>query len=194
MASREVRLLGIRTFGPEEFCCALLHVVGQRRVIPVWMTPSTARSLARRTAGAGPRRPEALELLAETIGESAQGIARINVGSAHRGVFYTDIELGDGTQLDAKISDGLALSALVGTPVTVAEEVIAATSVYVPRDEELELLGVEIPEDSSVAEAEQETASASGDAQADADFEALMRDMGVSETDLWGQEPPTEGE
>ena len=70
----------------------------------------------------------------------------------------------------------------------VDETVAAQAAVFISEDDAKRYLQADI----EVEEFNGQSVSASGDAQADADFEALMRSLGVEDADL-GDDNPEEG-
>ena len=71
---------------------------------------------------------------------------------------------------------------------TVDDTVAAQASVFLSQEDAERYLQAEI----EIENFTDESASASGDPQADADFEALMRNLGVEDSDL-GDGNPKEG-
>ncbi|WPF67147.1 MULTISPECIES: bifunctional nuclease family protein [unclassified Corynebacterium] len=168
---------GVHSTGPENFFCVVLRWAQRNRVLPLWVSSLAAAEIEARAAGYEPRRPGTVDLLAETL--QATGVAEIGITSAFEGVFVATITLNDGTELDARPSDALMVAQALELPFGVAEEVLTQFSFFAADDALSEYLHV------TFGEAE-EPVSASGDAQADADFERMMRELGVSEEDLSG--------
>ena len=92
-----------------------------------------------------------------------------------------------GTEIDLRASDALLLASELDMELTVDDTVAAQASVFLSQEDAERYLQAEI----EVEDFADESVSASGDAQADADFEALMRSLGVEDSDL-GEGTPEE--
>lgn len=175
---------GIHPIGPEAFPCILLRWVEKNRFLPVWITSNDATDIDSRDSGFAPRRPTSIDLLIESLNRFAEGISAVRIVSYHEGVFHASIVLGNGEELDARVSDAVSIARILDIPIAVDSEILAHNAIFVSDDDLLQYAGIR-------AQFEEETLelaepSASGDAEADADFEELMKSLGVSESDLMG--------
>ena len=174
---------GIHTTGPEQFTCVLLRWAEQNRILPVWISPLAAAELDSRDNGFTPRRPATVDLLLDVINRSTGGVTAINIISHFEGVFIASIVLADGQEIDARPSDALLLARALEMDVNVEEDVLNQASFFVADDIMEEYFGIRFDAADST-----EDLSASGDAQADADYEEMMRSLGMSELDFETEE------
>lgn len=181
---------GIHTTGPEQFTCVLLRWAEQNRILPVWISPLAAAELDSRDNGFTPRRPATIDLLLDLLNRSTGGVTAINIISHFEGVFIASIVLADGQGIDARPSDALLLARALELDVHVEEDVLNQASFYVSDDIMEEYFGIRFDD----AAEGTEDLSASGDAQADADFEEMMRSLGMSELDFGTEEMDDKGE
>lgn len=172
---------GIHTAGPEQFTCVLLRWAEQNRILPVWISPIAAAELDARDNGFTPRRPGSAELLVDVINRTGGGVSAVNIISHFEGVFIASIVLADGEEIDARPSDALLLARSLEMDIHVEEDVLTQASFFVSDDILEEYFGLRFGD-------EVEASSASGDAQADADFEQMMRSLGMSEADFGGED------
>ncbi|MDO5670590.1 MAG: bifunctional nuclease family protein [Corynebacterium sp.] len=172
---------GVHVVGPEQFTCVLLRWAEQNKVVPVWISPMAAAELDARDNGFTPRRPGSSELLLDVINRSAGGVTAVTFISHFEGVFIASIVLANGEEIDARPSDALLLARALEMDVQVEEDVLNQASFFVSDDILEEYFGLRFGD-------EVEAASASGDAQADADFEEMMRSLGMSESDFGGED------
>ena len=172
---------GVHVVGPEHFTCVLLRWAEQNRIVPVWIGPLAAAELDARDNGFSPRRPGSSELLLDVINRSSGGVAAINIISHFEGVFIASIVLSDGEEIDARPSDAFLLARALEMEIQVEEDVLNQASFFMADDIAEEYFGLRFGD-------EVEAASASGDAQADADFEQMMRSLGMSEADFGGED------
>ncbi|WP_165165215.1 bifunctional nuclease family protein [Corynebacterium qintianiae] len=180
----DAHLLGVHPIGPEEFLCALFHVEDASRYLTIWLPPVEGARLLARINGWRPSRPHAADALAALITSSGLGAESLELSSYHEGVFRASLTLRDGGEVDLRPSDALALALELEIPVEVDESVVAAASLWIPSDDVERYFEVNAPEFDS--EDEQPGASA----EVDAEFEELMRRLGVAEDDLDRESEP----
>lgn len=169
---------GVTPIGPEMFPCVLLRWVERGRVLPLWLSASSADELDVRDSGMSPRRPTAHDLLVDTFDQMG-GVSEVRLVSHHRGVFIASLVLGNGEEVDARPSDALTIARIIDAPILVDEDVLTEASIYVSPADLARYF------DLVIDEAEPEAAPTH--LSSDADFEELMRSMGVSEDDLRGE-------
>ena len=174
---------GIHTTGPEQFTCVLLRWAEQNRILPVWVSPLAAAELDSRDNGFTPRRPATIDLLLDLLNRSTGGVTAINIISHFEGVFIASIVLADGEEIDARPSDALLLARALELDIHVEEDVLNQASFFVSDDVLEEYFGIRFDSGESA-----DDLSASGDAQADADFEEMMRSLGMSDLDFGAEE------
>ncbi|AWB83980.1 bifunctional nuclease domain-containing protein [Corynebacterium liangguodongii] len=174
----EAEFSGIHPFGPERFLCVLLYVEQRRRFLPVWVSPIDGTRLAGRFEGWHPRRPHAVDALADIV--RREGAEKVSILSVHEGVYIASVQLGSGESIDLRPSDAFALAVEERLDIEVSEDVVAAAGVWCSSADALTYLDLDIPElDGAGAEAE----APSDD---DGSFAELMRHLGVEEEDLSG--------
>ena len=175
-----VSLIGVFPVGPEDFLCALLQRPTNGRCIPVWLPPLEGSELAARLDGWAPNRPRPVDAIAELISTSTNGAESLELSSYVNGTFMATLTILGGTEIDLRASDALLLAHELDMELTVDDTVAAQASVFVSREDAQRYLEADI----EVSDLKDEAVSASGDAQADADFEALMRSLGIEDADL----------
>lgn len=176
---------GVHVIGPEQFMCAILRWAEEDRILPVWLSPIEGSQLAAVEEESVTQRPTTHELLADALRRLDGGVSSISLSSYHEGVFIANIVAG-GEELDARASDALVLAGLLDVTVTVDEDVLAQASMFIRHDELKQYVDIDTSSlTGPVAPVEDpEGVSASGDDTADADFEAMMRSLGMSEEDF----------
>ncbi|MHA2788934.1 bifunctional nuclease family protein [Corynebacterium sp. S7] len=172
---------GVHSIGPENYLCALLHWEERGRIVPVWIPPIEGARLAARDAMWESDRPDTYDLMVSIIEQSTQGVKAIEISSYYHGTFVATLEMEDGEEIDARLSDALVLSTILDLPIEADETVLAQASLWISAEDARDQFGIDLPEAKK-----EESNSASGDAQADADFESLMRSLGVDESDIRG--------
>ena len=179
---------GIHQVGPEDDVCALLRWPEENRLIPVWISPIEGMQLAAVLDGHQPNRPTSHDLICEVL-EGTGGVEAIEIANYHQGTFMVDIKAPNGEVYDSRLSDALAVSAYFNVPISAEADLLAQVSVYASDADVKEYFDLEIStsgtgDDVQTRENNDSSTSASGNAQADADFEAMMRSLGMEEKDF----------
>lgn len=188
MSDVSLEFHGIHQVGPEDDVCALLRWPEENRLIPVWISPIEGMQLAAVLDGHQPNRPTSHDLICEVL-EGAGGVEAIEIANYHQGTFMVDIKAPNGEVYDSRLSDALAVSAYFNVPISAEAELLAQVSVYASDADVKEYFDLEIStpgagDDVQTRENKDSSTSASGNAQADADFEAMMRSLGMEEKDF----------
>ena len=179
---------GIHQVGPEDDVCALLRWPEENRLIPVWISPIEGMQLAAALDGHQPNRPNSHDLICEIL-EATGGVESIDVANYHQGTFMVDIKAPNGEVYDSRLSDALAVSEYFHVPISAEADLLAQVSVYASDADVKEYFDLEISTHAAgdnlpASENNDSSTSASGNAQADADFEAMMRSLGMEEKDF----------
>lgn len=179
---------GIHQVGPEDDVCALLRWPEENRLIPVWISPIEGMQLAAVLDGHQPNRPNSQDLICEVL-EGTGGVESIEIANHYQGTFMVDIKAPNGEVYDSRLSDALAVSEYFNVPISAEADLLAQVSVYASGADLKEYFDLEIStpfEGASENSSEngESSTSASGNAQADADFEAMMRSLGMEDKDF----------
>ena len=188
MSDVSLEFHGIHQVGPEDDVCAVLRWPEENRLIPVWISPIEGMQLAAVLDGHQPNRPTSHDLICEVL-EGTGGVEAIEIANYHQGTFMVDIKAPNGEVYDSRLSDALAVSAYFNVPISAEAELLAQVSVYASDADVKEYFDLEIStpgagDDVQTRENKDSLTSASGNAQADADFEAMMRSLGMEEKDF----------
>lgn len=183
-----VELVGVYPVGPEQYLCALLQRSSNGRCMPVWVPTHEGGELAARLSGWSPIRPRTIDAVVDLIRNTGKTVETIELSSYLEGMFMATVSFADGSELDLRASDALLLALELDHELSVDDLVASQASIYLSPEDAQRFLGAEL----KVIDP-QESVSASGDAQADADFEELMRNLGVDDLDT-GDTPDTDGD
>ena len=188
MSDVSLEFHGIHQVGPEDDVCAVLRWPEENRLIPVWISPIEGMQLAAVLDGHQPNRPTSHDLICEVL-EGTGGVEAIEIANYHQGTFMVDIKAPNGEVYDSRLSDALAVSAYFNVPISAEADLLAQVSVYASDADVKEYFDLEIStpgagDDVQTCENSEFSTSASGNAQADADFEAMMRSLGMDEKDF----------
>ena len=188
MSDVSLEFHGIHQVGPEDDVCAVLRWPEENRLIPVWISPIEGMQLAAALDGHQPNRPTSHDLICEVL-EGTGGVEAIEIANYHQGTFMVDIKAPNGEGYDSRLIDALAVSEYFNVPISAEADLLAQVSVYASDADVKEYFDLEIStpaaaDNLSTSENNDSSTSASGNAQADADFEAMMRSLGMEEKDF----------
>ena len=188
MSDVSLEFHGIHQVGPEDDVCAVLRWPEENRLIPVWISPIEGMQLAAALDGHQPNRPTSHDLICEVL-EGTGGVEAIEIANYHQGTFTVDIKAPNGEVYDSRLSDALAVSEYFHVPNSAEAGLLAQVSVYASEADVKESFDLEISAPAAgdnlpASENNDSSTSASGNAQADADFEAMMRSLGMEEKDF----------
>ena len=188
MSDVSLEFHGIHQVGPEDDVCALLRWPEEERLIPVWISPIEGMQLAAVLDGHQPNRPTSHDLICEVL-EGTGGVEAIEIANYHQGTFMVDIKAPNGEVYDSRLIDALAVSEYFNVPISAEADLLAQVSVYASDADVKEYFDLEISapgagDNLPTSENSESSTSASGNAQADADFEAMMRSLGMEEKDF----------
>lgn len=120
----ELEVLGVRRQNDPDQVVVLLLDGDGRRLLPVVVGPVEGAAIAAGHAGMDPPRPMTHDLLVSLLGACGARLAHIEVVALIDGVFHAALVLADGTRVDSRASDAVAVAVRVGCPVLCAPEVL----------------------------------------------------------------------
>lgn len=122
----------------------LLQGRGSDRLLPIWIGPDQAHSIAVRIAGLASERPLTHDLMVDMLGRLNVEITRVVVKDLVEdgngsGVFHGSVFLahaGNEIEVDSRASDAIALAVRVGARILVADDVFDRSSIASEGSEE----------------------------------------------------------
>lgn len=122
----------------------LLQGRGSERLLPIWIGPDQAHSIAVRIAGLQSERPLTHDLIVDMLGKVGVEITRIVVKDLvddgnGSGVFHGSVFLQQGDneiEIDSRASDAIAIAVRVGARILVANDVFDRSSIASEGSEE----------------------------------------------------------
>ena len=115
----------------------LLQGRDSERLLPIWIGPDQAHSIAVRIAGLASERPLTHDLIVEMLGKVGVEITRVVVKDLvddgnGSGVFHGSVFLqhqGNEIEIDSRASDAIAIAVRVGARILVADDVFDRSSI-----------------------------------------------------------------
>lgn len=108
----------------------ILKDINSEAMLPIWVGPYEANSIANEIEKVAPQRPMTHDLLRNLINQFGAEVTRIIVTELKDNTFYAVIELawnGELVLLDSRPSDAIALALRADCPIFVREEVLQSS-------------------------------------------------------------------
>lgn len=131
---KRVEVLGVRVEMPSNQPIVLLREVDGERYLPIWIGATEATAIAYVQQGVVPPRPLTHDLLKDVIGSVGRTLAEVRITRLEDGVFFAELDLGDGSVVSARPSDAIALALRTSSPIEVADEVLDEAGVLIPEE------------------------------------------------------------
>ena len=136
---KRVDVMGVRVEMPSNQPIVLLREVEGDRYLPIWIGAAEATAIAYVQQGVLPPRPLTHDLLKDVVGAVGRTLAEVRITRLEDGVFYAELDLGDGAVVSARPSDAIALALRTSSPILVDDNVLDEAGVAIPDEEEDEV-------------------------------------------------------
>ena len=136
---KRVDVMGVRVEMPSNQPIVLLREVEGDRYLPIWIGAAEATAIAYVQQGVVPPRPLTHDLLKDVVGAVGRTVAEVRITRLEDGVFYAELDLGDGAIVSARPSDAIAVALRTGSPIFVDDAVLDEAGVAIPDEEEDEV-------------------------------------------------------
>jgi RNA polymerase sigma factor (sigma-70 family) len=128
----EMRVTDVRRAGERH----ILMLEGDGRDLKIWVGPAEAYAVAAMLEEVELPRPMTHDLTVALLAASGAAVREVRVTRLAETIFYAEVVLADGTAVDARPSDAIALALVTGAPLLVDAEVL--DSAVPPREWEAE--------------------------------------------------------
>ncbi len=124
---REVKVRGLLVDPTTNSPIVLLKDVNSEAMLPIWVGPFEANSIATEIEKVAPQRPMTHDLLRNVINQLGGTVRRVTVTELRDNTFFAVIEIvvnDDLVLIDSRPSDAIALALRVDCPIFIREEVL----------------------------------------------------------------------
>jgi len=129
---KEVKVRGLLVDPTSNSPIVLLKDVGSEAMLPIWVGPYEANSIASEIEKISPQRPMTHDLLRNVINQMGGTVKRVVVTDLRDYTFYAVIEILTAERLvflDSRPSDAIALALRVDCPIFIREEVLESSRI-----------------------------------------------------------------
>ena len=133
---REMKIRGLLMDPTTNSPIVLLKDLESELMLPIWVGPFEANSIAAEIEKIAPQRPMTHDLLKNVINELGGYVQRVLVTELRENTFYAVIEVrvnGAVIYLDSRPSDAIALALRVDCPIFVRDEVLQSSHQHQPE-------------------------------------------------------------
>jgi len=132
-----VAVVGVRVEMPSNSPIVLVRSPSDV-LLPIWIGPHEAASIAMALQGVAPPRPLTHDLFVATLRQLGLPLRSVRVTRLQDGVFFGELVIGrhDEVVVDCRPSDAIALALRAEVPVLVADRVLDEAGIPVEEDEE----------------------------------------------------------
>ncbi|MEG3613697.1 bifunctional nuclease family protein [Isoptericola haloaureus] len=126
-----VEVLGVRQQQNDQEIVVLLLDTSAELAVPIVIGAREASAIAMAQAGVATPRPMTHDLLRDLLTAVGVELDQVEIVALDGGIFFAELVLSNGTRLDSRASDAIALAVRTGSPVLCSAEVVAAAGVEV---------------------------------------------------------------
>lgn len=145
-----MEIAGVRLDVPTSQPVVVLREAAGRRHVPIWVGTNEATSIVFAVQGVEPPRPLTHDLLLSVAATFGRNLDRVRVHTVEGTVFHAALVFDDGSVVDSRASDAIALAARVECPVLCSDAVLDSAGLVMTADGELREEGdSKAPDDST---------------------------------------------
>ncbi|MCC3271930.1 bifunctional nuclease family protein [Arthrobacter zhangbolii] len=135
---QEIEVVGVRIELPSNQPLVLLKEVNGERHLPIWIGAPEASAIAFVQQGIVPPRPMTHDLLVNLIRALKRTVTQVRLISVEDTVFHAEIVFEDGTAVNSRASDAIAVALRVPCPIYCADAVLDEAGVRIAETDESE--------------------------------------------------------
>lgn len=132
-----MEIAGVRLDVPSSQPVVVLREAAGRRHVPIWVGTNEATSIVFAVQGIEPPRPLTHDLLLEVAKAFGRNLEKVRIHTVEGTVFHAALVFDDGSVVDSRASDAIALAARVDCPVLCSDGVLEAAGLVMTGDGEL---------------------------------------------------------
>lgn len=131
-----VEVMGVRQQQRDQEIVVLLLDAAANLAVPIVIGAREASAIAMAQAGLVTPRPMTHDLLRDLLGAVGVVLERVEIVALDGGIFFAELVLSNGTRLDSRASDAIALAVRTESPVMCSAEIVAVAGVEVVDTEQ----------------------------------------------------------
>ena len=135
----ELSVVGVRVELPSSQPIVLLREVAGDRYLPIWIGATEATAIASEQQGIRPPRPLTHDMLRDVLVALDRPLQTVRITELREGVFFAELDFGEGVTVSARPSDAIALAMRMGASIYGAPAVLDEAGIAIPDEQEDEV-------------------------------------------------------
>ena len=131
--------MGVRVEMPSNQPIVLLKELDGVRYLPIWLGAAEATAIAFAQQEVLPPRPLTHDLFKNVLDILKVNLQTVYLTELKDGVFYAQLNFGEGESISARPSDAIALALRTGSPILASEELLKEACIEIPDQSEDEI-------------------------------------------------------
>ena len=131
--------MGVRVEMPSNQPIVLLKELDGVRYLPIWLGAAEATAIAFAQQEVLPPRPLTHDLFKNVLDTLKVNLQTVYLTELKDGVFYAQLNFGEGESISARPSDAIALALRTGSPILASEELLEEAGIEIPDQSEDEI-------------------------------------------------------
>ena len=131
--------MGVRIEMPSNQPIVLLRELDGVRYLPIWLGAAEATAIAFAQQEVLPPRPLTHDLFKNVLDSLKVNLQTVYLTELKDGVFYAQLNFGEGETISARPSDAIALALRTGSPILASEELLEEAGIEIPDKSEDEI-------------------------------------------------------
>ena len=131
--------MGVRVEMPSNQPIVLLKELDGVRYLPIWLGAAEATAIAFAQQEVSPPRPLTHDLFKNVLDSLKVNLQTVYLTELKDGVFYAQLNFGEGVPISARPSDAIALALRTGSPILASEELLEEAGIEIPDQSEDEI-------------------------------------------------------
>jgi uncharacterized protein len=134
-----VEVMGVRVEMPSNQPIVLLKELDGVRYLPIWLGAAEATAIAFAQQEVLPPRPLTHDLFKNVLDSLNVNLQTVYLTELKDGVFYAQLNFGEGESISARPSDAIALALRTGSPILASEALLEEAGIEIPDQSEDEI-------------------------------------------------------
>lgn len=135
----QLTVVGVRVELPSQQPIVLLKEQSGDRYLPIWIGAVEATAIAFAQQGIITQRPMTHDLLKDVLEALDRPLQSVTITALRDGIFYAELNFGEGVTVSARSSDAIALAMRTGAVIRVADDVMGEAGIAIPDEQEDEV-------------------------------------------------------
>lgn len=131
--------MGVRVEMPSNQPIVLLKELDGVRYLPIWLGAAEATAIAFAQQEVSPPRPLTHDLFKNVLDSLKVNLQTVYLTELKDGVFYAQLNFGEGVPISARPSDAIALALRTGSPILASDELLEEAGIEIPDQSEDEI-------------------------------------------------------